>query len=743
MDDHYSDGFPRTVTDGGVGDVEEMPQSAWVRVATWDEIAGSQLVAGVQAFDQGLVDEARQFPELAAIWKRGFSEMTEVARDLIITIGRSPQIRDDNWATGPSVSWEKDLFGEDFPKVRERFAMNCIAAHITSEDFIGFRDRWERAEFDSVMNGCVVIANVFVELGKEFPKGYLVKHPEMSPKREIDEVTSYSHLGRTSLPRQFLERPNIGDIDEGIIALRDKIPGSRFVKTKTKDGYVFRGYCDIPITMDFPVEVAEWYGGKFHIIYPYGLWSFTYRDRFRFEEHPWYSVRDYKPRYFAEGMMILTSSGEYRTKYSHTWEMDGSQFGLPGIWEVTFGRLLHGKGGAIVPLRPRPGKVPQRMSMVSVRSNVNTGEFLSILQGLRSRYVVATVKGGPYYGSMVRQIESNGQFTISIDSGWRLGDDGFFHRTKLEPWKPGQQPQSVEVESPTVLYQTPINSPIGWKVRLGVKVVPYDARTRLMKVIDDSGKPTDHLGGGLHIGEVPLQGLLREACEEIGKPITDMNNFVYLGYREYVDSEAMELGRTHMYLCPSYVIPESPFIKYVNPWNASGDDCAKWFLSNQSFFHEKVGDHDGVVALLNSVFRRDSVIRDVVSFASPFVTSFLMSRNLGRTNLELDMLAIILEGAITIEDLSRKMIMRGYLWDVSVFNKTFIKVIPSDDNNQSHSLCYATPRGADFGRKNGLLPKVVWAGGKEQYYPLESVDLEQDLLHPTFATFADMPGVDH
>lgn len=692
------------------------------------------------------VDEAFAEPSLHEWWSKGIEAMSTMQRSWILHSARSPVLRDDPWPRLAPVPWEENLFGEDYGFMRDRFLMNCTLAGYDHDSVDAMKARWMMGEFDSVTESFLTMGSVFVESARPIPSS--TAETEVSTfltvyqKDEVDVPGERSSLGRQGLPMKFLSTPNLGDLENGIIGLRDKIPGSRFVKIVDGDRACLRGYKDIPVPDDFPVELAEWYGGKFYVLYPYGLPSFIWGVH-SFAQHPWLCPDQYEPKPWSEGVMVLTSEGEYRVKNHFTWEMSLEDHCLPGVWEVCWARLP-GKVPGIIPLRPRPGKTPSKMTLSRVRANVTAVDFRRMIRNMSCPYIITVNHEGPFLGTYQR-IVSNGSRVIVLDSGYRI-KDGSWLKLKLDPsnfknrvvrvFASSKELGEVEVSNYVLpvpklpdRYEErhlPLESRPNWKMRIGVKVFPYDVRTDETLVIADQGKPWDEIGGNLEGNETPISGLFREIKEELQMDMISAAQFIDLGVSDYVDEKEMEVGRTHVFLCPMYLFGDHSSLKRVNPWvgplnsDSHVEGYQSWHFRNLSYFLSRVGKPSGVASYLKANLSRESPLRNVVDLTTPYVAAWITALNTGKVNLCLDAIYALGHFPMSMKKLELAMVVRGYSWDLTGLDDRYYKVVHSKQLApwkkkfgimNGERVAVATPRGSEYVKALGLFLKYVFVNG--------------------------------
>jgi hypothetical protein len=222
------------------------------------------------------------------------------------------------WTDTPS-EWETTLFGLSAAKVnRTNLIKSCILQKMPSEQIDSIQARWMAGELDSVSLTTASCGGAWIECTPSIRYRVSRSTFKSAPGLldEVDVPSEFADVGRRTL--------NLSDVRDrkvdSYIGLRAKIPGNRFVKVITHEGAFLRGFKDIPVPKNFGIEVAEFYMGKFFIVYPYYSKAFKFGD-YSFEPHPWITPSQYLPPVWAEGVMVFDGETEFRVKRTYTAEI--------------------------------------------------------------------------------------------------------------------------------------------------------------------------------------------------------------------------------------------------------------------------------------------------------------------------------------------------------------------------------------------------------------------------------------
>jgi len=374
---------------------------------------------------------------------------------------------------------------------------------------------WRRRQFDSVTKSYITLHTIAIRADHTIPG-----------MPEKDFISTFSDVGRTTMNAGMLLELDWGVDFSQAHAVRGKINGLSFVKTQKGDQeYFLSGSFDLGIPVDFPVEKAEFYGGDFYIIYPYGIPSFRYiKDgkEYQFLEHKWLHPLDFRDQIQFEGVMVLCSDRELRTKKLPTFEicLDGQ------TWECA---IVNSQGGQVTNLRrlrPRPGKAVSYP--YSTLMDVTSGQLREFFPKKRL-YDVLTVSSGSL--EMNFSVRGKGEKkTFVIDSGFRVD---LVRKIPLRPsmvnvplmkhvremrYDESSQLLQGEIASTGKKFYTPHNiTTVGDAPKIsfvGSKGIICDHM--FVYLISDEGKPLDFLGGSKEGSETPVQTFLRESREETG-----------------------------------------------------------------------------------------------------------------------------------------------------------------------------------------------------------------------------------
>lgn len=392
--------------------------------------------------------------------------------------------------------------------------------------------RYMTQRFTSNTKDTVVFGNISIPL-----QSHLLRDLEVKFEIDVDD-----NCGRTSLtPAMMLSLEWApGPAPTNVIGLRSKIPGDRFVKK----GAMMIGFENYPVPEDFPVEISEYAFGEYYIIKPYGLGSFTYQGR-SYREHPFFSPGDYQSQPQAEGTMILTGYGEIRVKKNPTVEIDNKG----EVWEVIQGP----RDGMYIPLRPRPGKPLTKNFIAQLHTQMTEKNFLMSVPNVNWKMKI--VRSGECDGSI--SITSK-RDTVVIDSCCRMIPE------RPYPVRLG----SGHVSLPSATSHATFDQSGCWIVTtkegisrtpnfpkkadqgqdamcIGVKCVVLAQMEHAM-LFKDGDKPWDCIGGGVELGESPLQALVREITEETGEAPMQQQ-FQYFGVSDHVE-DGKVVYRSHMYV---------------------------------------------------------------------------------------------------------------------------------------------------------------------------------------------------
>jgi len=290
---------------------------------------------------------------------------------------------------------------------------------------------------------------------------------------------------------------------------------------KRGDKWILEGFRSIEIPESFPVEVAEFYEGKFFVIFPY-CWPRSVKlGQDEFVPHPWISPSEYEQPMYAEGVMILTPAGEYRCRTYPSGELLDYE-GFRGVWEWG-SAALNGKP-LLFPIRPRPGKAIGNFS--TVIRNTASCVCASVLLSMRTQscHRVENVVSGP-----LRSLFSRSDVVLAIDSAIRDGEDYPRYASK-------DSNLTKLSERPTMFSR---------KTRLGSKMFIVDSSMLFLLVKEVPNKKWDLTGGHRELKETPWEAMKRECYEETGI-VASEDRVEFLG--ESSATTIDEFVNSHVYL---------------------------------------------------------------------------------------------------------------------------------------------------------------------------------------------------
>jgi len=422
----------------------------------------------------------------------------------------------EGWINEPLAYWEQAV-GErqaraGRARLVERMSVMFVPPMVRKDNL----ERWRKGWFDCVTKYHVLLGNVYVSHDWDLRQGSKSTF-DVSPCTydEEDEACHYSPLGRKDVTLRMHSqfRDSLDGTPHSILAVRDKIDGSRFVRVKRDGKWFLSGFRDFEIPRDFPAKVLEYYAGKFYIVYPYGVSDYKYGD-IECIAHPWRSPASYRKGERADGVMLLTPAGEFRVKTLLTVDLQvrhGHVFNTAvnvadGVWEMAV-QLSPIK---YFPLRPRPGKKPVKSIrevcgrlifkdlVLTGKHNVRTSssvgrELFSVVDG----EVLINSRG---VGPVAQRVRD---FVIEARR-----DDLFFvefidfYGTK----------RRLTLTAPPL--QTNMNAPPKKLSRAGAKVIPIDTVGNWY-FYSEPPKLEDYPGGTIEWGESAEEAAWRELREEL------------------------------------------------------------------------------------------------------------------------------------------------------------------------------------------------------------------------------------
>jgi len=439
-----------------------------------------------------------------------------------------------SWVDGPFVKWETRYLTN--PQLtRSAFADAFCAQSQDPQLWDCVTQMWANQMFDSVSSNGITVHGITVVTDHMLPI-----------KDEKDYDAGSANLGRINLPYSVCNKG--WGLEPGqMIAVRGKINGLSFVRVKTESGVFLRGPWDVEISDDVPLQKVEFYGGKWYIIAPYGLPTFSLNGVV-YNAHPWLHPMDFHSNVMYDGIMVLTADKEYRVKFYHTHETLINDV----VWEVTT------LGGIM--LRQRPGKAVSSSGVIhSNLASVNVAVLSNTFPVSRIYKVVLCDYGR-------RQATGILANTYVIDSGYRVLNKTVKIESKfsynigpVDDNYPvmvvnGQMDDLVfgEVISEPRKFAFPIGFPTGkslpstipQKSYIGSKVILGCAGLSSHYMYLERGKKMDFVGGNHEGMETPEQTLVREIQEELG---CSLSNIRFLGYSEHNDKGVY--ARSYVFFC--------------------------------------------------------------------------------------------------------------------------------------------------------------------------------------------------
>lgn len=447
----------------------------------------------------------------------------------------------------PIRPWEVRLFGSDESVLFARTSMliSAFSEDRPLEEIHSLIIRWINGQFDAVTASAVSIGGFFVEYNNPLERKGLASEFPQSPCQfdEQDVASQHANDGRQDILSSDL--PSFTwdcDVNKprSVLALRTKLPGARFVKVKGATGSKMMGLFEFDVPDDFPVELCEFWAGKFYVLFPYSCSPFVYKN-YSFVPHLWQVPISYTMEPWAEGVMILTPSGEYRARMFPSVEIQDFE-NHRGVWEWGIASV----GGEITyfAIRPRPGKVPfsQDRALTKIGSCVSAVSFLALRYG--SWAVSMVYEGG--LGPIFKRVAN----VLYIDSGLR-GHDPYprYHESASPPVVDLSSPvgvgrgmtHGVVRASTTLSASTTTTKAVPPQPRprgrvAGAKIMLITDRNRYVAVQESAQKLFCFPGGSSQGNEDPIETVIREAREELGISLRN-DQIYYLGPNCESDSE--------------------------------------------------------------------------------------------------------------------------------------------------------------------------------------------------------------
>jgi len=396
----------------------------------------------------------------------------------------------------------------------------------------------------------IYVQQMFTSIGKK-----LVLHEVVLPNffytedrwRDEEDLVNLDDVGRQDLTYRELMELRWGP-GGNAYAVREKLNGIRFTLRETAFGVV---YCGAGLMVYLPKVVPtmqlEFSPQGVMMIGRYGFPDMMVANVL-FGGHRWRSPDDFKITPQMEGIMLLTSKGEWRLKRHITAEIDVD--GEPYCSVILQDRT--------VPLFPRYGR--KTTTFLDLYRALPT---LGVLEIPVTRYPVRTVESGAFFGSII--IEPTG---VRIDSGYRMGTDHVLHHITVKEVMPPGVVKIGDVynkQMGTQISVSPYKSDELFSVS-GAKVVVVGEDDALL-LFKDNEKPWDFLGGRIEPRETSIQAILREIKEETGIQLM-ASKLMFLGITSEV-SEGVNYY-TYLYAVRKECLPGVVFLARIGkdeqPW---------------------------------------------------------------------------------------------------------------------------------------------------------------------------------
>jgi len=306
----------------------------------------------------------------------------DIYRETVRQTAQRKVMEQDRWIA--EKSWDKEMPEGDRRAVRKELLTRCIEQKLDAEFVSDMKKRYDQKWFSSVSEQHLVIGSVYAQRREKI----------LTVQKELDLVSEYADVGRVAVSVLTWQH---GSLLEGA-SFRMKVDGDRFVRQERGGQSFLSGFVEVEIPREFPVEVAEYYAGKFIVVYPYIEESRIVKVRISgndemvmFMSHPFTTATGilaksdlYSSRY--DGLMILARDGrEYRTKWLPSMEiMEHGE-----VWEMCLAPTKK-------LIRPRFGKTAYAQASVEgvIKSQVSTSMVIERLPRVKeqSSYKIPIVK---------------------------------------------------------------------------------------------------------------------------------------------------------------------------------------------------------------------------------------------------------------------------------------------------------------------------------------------------------------
>lgn len=432
--------------------------------------------------------------------------------------------------------WERiynNVFGVNTNTLRRILLGTMTARKFSQGQKQWYCHRWAEGLFDTVTESWFVMVDVIIPTLKQ-QQLFSEKYPTFL-RVESSDGGEYDG-GRHDMTFLELKEYRFG-LWENIVAMREKLNGSKFVKISPKNPngkFVLRGFVDIEVPYNCPIVLCEYTEQGMMTLFPFLVPDHKLHG-LSFNCHPFETLRQERLEQYKEGVILLIRNGkgfkEIRLKRQPTSEIDaeiavaqGVFYGKEkGIWEVVWDSEKKKYRG----IRPRPEKY---VSPVGCRDL----PWMGLLIIPEVDFEVQCQVQGRYAGHHVRGSK------LILDSGYRQGSAGGYSTSRIQHASEGldvgahwsyniTQREGIwkyDTEVTTLMAPKKVNATFLPRVTTGAKLFPLTGEGLML--IQDGEKPWDAVGGKIQPGESLLECVIRETKEETGY-VLNPEKIVYLG----------------------------------------------------------------------------------------------------------------------------------------------------------------------------------------------------------------------